>query len=75
MVRWHHRLNGHEFEQVLGDSEGQGSLVCYSPWGRKELGINECLNNFCQKISKLSLEGHYHDTHYVKKKKLEKIAP
>ena len=28
MVRWHHRLNGHEFEQTLGDSEGQGSLAC-----------------------------------------------
>ena len=33
MVAWHHRLNGHEFEQALGDSEGQGSLVCCSPWG------------------------------------------
>ena len=29
MVGWHHRLNGHEFEQILGDSEGQGSLVCW----------------------------------------------
>ena len=36
MVGWHHRLNGHEFEQVLRDSEGQGSLVCCSPWGFKE---------------------------------------
>ena len=33
MVGWHHRLNGHEFEQVPRDSEGQGSLVCCSPWG------------------------------------------
>ena len=33
MVRWHHRLNGHEFEQALGDGEGQGSLVCCSSWG------------------------------------------
>ena len=32
MVRQHHQLNGHEFEQTLGDSEGQGSLVCYNPW-------------------------------------------
>ena len=32
MVRWHHQLNGHEFKQALGDGEGQGSLVCYSPW-------------------------------------------
>ena len=33
MFRWHHRLNGHEFEQTLGDSKGQGSLECCSPWG------------------------------------------
>ena len=32
MVGWHHRLNGHEFEQTLGDSEGQGSLACCSSW-------------------------------------------
>ena len=31
MIGWHHRLNGHEFERTLGDSEGQGSLVCFSP--------------------------------------------
>ena len=36
MVGWHHRLNGHEFEQTLGDSEGLGSLVCCSQWDRKE---------------------------------------
>ena len=36
MVGWHHRLNGHEFEQTPGDSEGQGSLACFSPWGHKE---------------------------------------
>ena len=36
MVGWHHWLNGHEFEQTLGDSEGQRSLVCCSPWGCKE---------------------------------------
>jgi len=36
MVREHHQLNGHEFEQTPRDSEGQGSLVCYSPWGHKE---------------------------------------
>ena len=35
MVGWHHRLNGYEFEQTLGDGEGQGSLVCCSPWGHK----------------------------------------
>ena len=36
MVGWHHRLDGLGFEQTLGDDEGQGSQVCYSPWGRKE---------------------------------------
>ena len=35
MVWWHHWVNGHEFEQTLGDSEGQGNLMCYSPWGRR----------------------------------------
>ena len=36
MVGWHHQLNGHEFEQTVGDGEGQGGLACCSPWGRKE---------------------------------------
>ena len=36
IVGWHHWFNGHEFEQAPGDSEGQGSLACWSPWGRKE---------------------------------------
>ena len=41
MVGWHHRLNGYEFEQTPGDGEGQGSLVCYRPWGHKELDMTE----------------------------------
>ena len=45
MVGWHHQLNGHEFEQALGDGEGQGSLACCSPWGRKESDMTEQLNN------------------------------
>ena len=45
MVGWHHQLDGHEFEQTLGDGKGQGSLVCCSPWGRKELDTTEPLNN------------------------------
>ena len=36
-VEWHHLLNGHEFKQTLGDSEGQGSLASCSPWSCKEL--------------------------------------
>ena len=45
MVGWHHRLNGHEFEQALGDSDGQGSPACCSPWGHKESDMTEQLNN------------------------------
>ena len=45
MVGWHHRLNGHKFEQAPGDGEEQGSLVCCSPWGHKELEMTERLNN------------------------------
>ena len=43
MVGQHHQLNGHEFEHVPGDGEGQGkgSLVCCSPWGRKESHMTE----------------------------------
>ena len=37
MVEWHHQLDGYECEQTPGVSAGQGSLVCYSPWGHKEL--------------------------------------
>ena len=50
-VGWHHRLNGHESEQALGDSEGQGSLACCSPRGRKELDTTERLNNSIPRIN------------------------
>ena len=45
MVGWHHQPNGHEFAKTLGDNDGQGSLMCCSPWGRKELNVTERLNN------------------------------
>ena len=47
MIGWHHQLSGHEFEQVLGDGEGQGNLGCCSLWGRKELDrtVVQLLNN------------------------------
>ena len=45
MVGWHHQLNGHGFEQALGDGEGQETLTCCSPWGRRELDTTERLNN------------------------------
>ena len=44
MGGWHHRLDGHEFDQAPGDGEGQGSLACCSPWGHKELDMTEQLN-------------------------------
>ena len=44
MVGWHHRLEGHEFEQAPVVGDGQGSLACCSPWGRKELDTTERLN-------------------------------
>ena len=44
LVGWHHQLNGHEFEQAPGTGDGQGSLACCSPWGRKESDTTEQLN-------------------------------
>ena len=45
MVGWHHRFNGHELGQTLGDGERQESLACCSPWGRSELDMTWPLNN------------------------------
>ena len=45
MVEWHHQLNGHEFEQALGNNEGLGSLACCSPWGLKESDVTEGVNS------------------------------
>ena len=44
MVGWHHQHGGHEFEQALGDGEGQGSLACCSLWDGKESDMTEQLN-------------------------------
>ena len=63
-VGWHHRLNGHEFEQTPGDGEGQGSLACCSPWGLKESDTTEQLNNnnqhifSCSEVSLALTEAH-----------------
>ena len=46
MLGWHHQLNGHEFEQALGVSEGQESLACCSPGGCKESDMTEELNKY-----------------------------
>ena len=48
MVGGHHQLNGHIFDQTLGDGKGQGSLACCSPWGCKESDMTERLNNNTQ---------------------------
>ena len=45
MVGWHHRLSGHDFEQAPEDGDGQGSLVCCSPWGHRETDMTERLNS------------------------------
>ena len=44
MVVWHHQLDAYEFEQVLRVGDGQGSLACSSPWGRKESDMTDRLN-------------------------------
>ena len=53
MVEWHHQLDGHEFEQAPGLDDGQGSLVCCSPWGRKESDTTKQLN-WTEVMGKLS---------------------
>ena len=58
MVGWHHRLNGHAFEQTPGDGEGQGSLACCSPWVRKESDTSQQLNNNNTLILQLWGGGH-----------------
>ena len=50
MVGWHHCLSGHEFEQTLGDVEGQESLACCSPWGCKELDMTEQLTTMTPEV-------------------------
>ena len=52
MVGWHHRLDGHEFEQALGVGDGQGSLACCSPWGRKKSDMTERLDDKNQEAGK-----------------------
>ena len=55
-MRWlHHRLNGHEFEQAPGVGDGQGSLACCSPWGRKESDTTEWLNRI-ERYSRITVD-------------------
>ena len=65
MAGWHHRLDEYEFEQTLGDSEGQGSLVCCSPWGHKESDTTErpaLLSRSLQYLTGLLFHPYYDQT-------------
>ena len=78
MVGWHHRLNGHEFEQAQGDGEGQGGLACCSSQCHRESDTTQQLNNnqhsslwqdfffFNQKICKVTDTGLFSKTHNLK---------
>ena len=59
MFGWHHCFNGHEFEQTLGNSEGQGRLACCSPWGRKELNTTEQRRWTTQLLIRMKIKRHY----------------
>ena len=62
MVGWHHRLNGHKFEQTPGDGEGQGSLVSCSQWGHKESDMTKQLkknNKFVYLLSYMQVFKFY----------------
>ena len=72
MVGWHHRLNGHESEQALGDGKGLGSLECCSPWGHKESDMTERLNNNNHHLL-VMLYPHYSQIPYLKICLLTKI--
>ena len=65
MLGWHYRLNGHEFQQALGAGDAQGSLACFSPWGRKELDMTEQLNQTEFNI-KLKCWHNWHQRHLIK---------
>ena len=58
MVGWHQQLDGHEFEQVPGVGDGQGSLECCSPWGRKELDTTEQLSRRSNTLKEIMYSIH-----------------
>ena len=53
MVGWYHLINGNEFEKTLGDSEGQGSPACFSPWGHKESDMTKHSTALCMYLRSL----------------------
>ena len=72
MIGWHHWLCGHEFEQSSEDSEGQGSLKCFSPWGGKESDMTEWLNNKLSMAFAIYEEGYPFNLHQILSKVGEK---
>ena len=70
MVRQHHRLNGYNFEQTPGDSEGQGSLAHCNPWGCKESNTAQQLNNKNNKRGPRKLPPSFHHLRSQQKKKV-----
>ena len=65
MVGWHHWSNGHEFEQTLGDGEGQGSLVCWGPWGRR-VGHNWATEQQCIRKNANMIRNHIQTQTHMK---------
>ena len=63
MVGWHHRLDGHEFEQAPGVGDGQGSLACCSPWRRQESDTTERLNSSNTRFQAVSRKDRTHVSH------------
>ena len=64
MVGWHHQLDGHEFELSPGAGDGQGSLVCYSPWCHKEWDGTEQLNWLTDRLAKLYTSNQLQQKYY-----------
>ena len=60
MIRWNHQLNEYEFEEALGDTEGQGSLAFCSPWGRKVSDVTKGLNNSNKVVNSLGSGSYVH---------------
>ena len=91
LIREHHRLNGHEFEQTPGDDKGQGSPACCSHWGRRESDTTEQLNNNSQGLRKCShtergrqeesvgglciISGHWEANNMMRKKRDRRREP
>ena len=66
MVGWHHQFNGHEFQQAQRDSEGQGSLRCFSPWGPKGSNTTERLAKYQPLYCSIIWERIYSDPMLLK---------